>query len=92
MKKLGILSADNMYEYWLASRFVDEYSNDVSFEVRHVDDYGGLGDSNLCGVHNYAYPDYHSPSNAVRPVVTLKSGILNGASEEGTIDNPIVLN
>ena len=92
MKKIGILSADNMYDYWLASRFVDEYSGNVDFGVRCVDNGAVLGGYYLCSVYDNGDTGFNSPSCAVRPVVTLKSGILSGATEEGTIDNPIVLN
>ena len=53
---------------------------------------GRLSDNDLCIVFDGGGSNCKSPSNALRPVVTLKSEILRGATEEGTIDNPIVLN
>ena len=92
MKKIGILSADNMYDYLLASRFVYEDSYNVDFKVRCVYNGGVLGDHSLCHVDDRGNSYGGFPLHAVRPVVTLKSGALSGATEEGTMDNPIVLN
>ena len=92
MKALGIIVTDTPKDYWLASRFVDVYSSDVNFLTRYIGSGGGvLDDSDLCSV-NYngdAYGD--SYSYAVRPVVSLSSGILGGKTGEGTSSNPINL-
>ena len=61
--------------YWVASRFVREYSSDVGFYVRGVYSDGIFGGYFLWGVYSdgNVYSGY--PSYAVRPVVINPSGI-----------------
>ena len=99
MKKIGILLTDNyQYDYWLASRFMKEYSYDVYLGLRYVDEEWSVSDDNLCSVHTfeiinkYRHHDFYSDSKTVRPVVTLTPGILKNATATGTIDDPIILN
>ena len=92
MEALGILSADNLSDYWLASRFADEYSYGVYFRVRYVYGGGDLGSNYLCNVNHDAYANCdNTDARAVRPVVSLESGILDGKTETGLRENPIVL-
>ena len=91
MKALGIIVTDTPKDYWLASRFVDVDSSGVDFSTRYINDGGDLYGCLLCDVNydGYAYGDTYS--RAVRPVVSLSSGILGGKTGEGTRANPINL-
>lgn len=92
MKHVGIVYADNMAFYWLASREIEQTSDSVFFNVRNV---GSLLESDRTfGVQDNAKPAWlGTPWNyAVRPIVKLESGILNNASQTGLIDDPIILN
>ena len=91
MNKLGIITVDNQRTYWLASRFVDVNSSYVYFRTRCIYYDGDLGGSYLCYVDNYGNVGSDSDSYAVRPVVSLSSGILDGKTGEGTRANPINL-
>ena len=87
MVALGITEADN--DYWLASSIVYSNSSNVVFSMRYV--YGGLGGSDYLWGVNLSKADYDSGYCAVRPVVSLESGILDGKTETGLIDDPIKL-
>ena len=91
MEKAGIKISDNSKEYWLASRYVSEYSSNVDFRVRYVRTYGGDYNGHLCSVHDGGYSGCNggTSSRAVRPVLTLESGILDRASGAGTASQPI---
>ena len=93
MESLGILATDTPADYWLASRFVGEGFYSVSFRVRYVNCSSSLDGHLLCYVDDYAdtYPYSRADARAVRPVVSLESGILDGKTETGLRDNPIVL-
>ena len=91
MKALGILATDTPKNYWLASRFVTVYSRAVNFNMRYINDYGDLNDYCLCYVDDYGSVDGYDYPCAVRPVVSLSSGILDGKTGEGTRANPINL-
>ena len=91
MKALGILATDTPAYYWLASRFVGVNSSDVHFSTRCIYDGGYLGDSGVCYVLSYGNANGNNNSYAVRPVVSLSSGILDGKTGEGTSSNPINL-
>ena len=94
MKEIGILATDTPAAYWLASRFVEERSDDVLFRMRCVYNGGDLHSNYLCYVDSYANADCNPRpySNAVRPVVTLSSGALGDVAEGvGTRTNPINL-
>ena len=92
MESLGILATDTPADYWLASRFAYEDSYYVFFRVRCVDYDSTLDSSLLCSVISNASTDsYSTDTRAVRPVVSLESGILDGKTETGLRDNPIVL-
>ena len=85
MKNLARLSTDNMQNYWLASRFVDEYSSRVNFKMRFIYDIGICYDYDLWGVdESGAYGSISS--KLLRPVVTLKSDI--SFSGSGTAEDP----
>ena len=76
--------------YWLASRYVYEYSSSVDFYVRGVG--GGIagGSGSLWGVNSdYAYGDYSTCG--VRPVARVaKSALLAPSSTEETPVSPDV--
>ena len=91
MKALGILATDTPKDYWLASRVVVVNSSYVDFRARYIYDYGYLYDDYLCSVGGNGYADGSYYSRAVRPVVSLSSGILGGKTGEGTSSNPINL-
>ena len=95
MGVLGISKSDNSEHYWLASRLVEEHSDRVDFRVRYVSSSGNLGSNTLWYVDsssaNYYYDNY-----GVRPVVSLKSGVLKEAIEsdstkDGSISNAYVI-
>ena len=53
---------------------------------------GNPDNNNLCNVNNNANTNYNNTdTRAVRPVVSLESGILDGKTETGLRENPIVL-
>ena len=79
---LGIKLAENKNSYWLASRFVVVFSDEVYFSVRDVISDGrcdlyylwNVRDSDAYG----HYDDY-----GLRPVVSLNSNICNLTWDEG---------
>jgi len=78
--------------YWLASRQVYEGSTSVHFYVRYIEIDNNYGIRQLCHVDNggnNANYDSNTRSHAVRPVLTLESGILDGVTQSGTKDDPI---
>ena len=95
MGVLGISKSDNSEYYWLASRLVEEDSVRVDFRVRSVGSGGYLHRLNLWNVTSSGA--YGSSSyNGVRPVVSLKSGVLKEAIEsdstkDGSISNAYVI-
>ena len=91
MKALGILATDTPAYYWLASRLVGVTSNHVDFGARYISYDGYLLADYLCRVNSNGYVDGRDASGAVRPVVSLSSGILDGKTGEGTSSNPINL-
>ena len=92
MKALGILATDTPKYYWMASRLVRGGFSIVSFGMRYIcNSDGRLDDSDLCRAYNDGDVRGNSDSNAVRAVVSLSSGILDGKTEEGTRANPINL-
>jgi len=95
MGVLGISKSGNSEEYWLASRLVTEYSDYVIFKVRHVSS-GGYLDSDDLWYVNSSGVDGYDDNDGVRPVVSLKSGILKEAIEsdstkDGSISNAYVI-
>ena len=72
---LGIRTADNSLDYWLASRFVRTASETVTFGVYYGASYGGFGQQSLCfeklNNESSSYNDM-----CVRPVITLNSSVL----------------
>ena len=91
MQRAGVVQADNLQEYWLASRYVYVDSYYVSFYVRYCNTYGSCYDGYLCFVRSSADSYYISDasSRGVRPVLTLESGILEGKTGGETSSNPI---
>lgn len=86
--KVGTTSANN---YWLASRYyIYNYSTFWFYDGRyiHVDGY-----MNYIGMYLYSNGSFngYDSSNALRPIIILKSGI-NYAPALGTSDDPFVLN
>ena len=68
--------------YWLASRCFYIYSSYAGFNVRRVDgDYANSG--SLCGGHS-SYMSEFASTCAVRPVVTLKSDIIDVSTNYST--------
>ena len=54
---------------------------------------GGMGGKEICGIRFSANTAYGTEDNshAVRPIVCLERGILDGKTETGLRDDPIVL-
>ncbi|MBR2828328.1 MAG: hypothetical protein IKE70_03770 [Bacilli bacterium] len=85
-KKVGTTTAEN---YWLASRFFDYNSSAYFyFDGRCVNTVGGLDNRNF----RYFNGSWHALKNvnAVRPILTLKSGV-SIASGFGTSASPYVV-
>ena len=100
MKELGILSADNGAPYWIASRFVYEHNDAirsyVNFELRYING-GTLLEQIFCCVESYAtsniaYGCDSEDYRAVRPIIMMRSGVLDNAIQSGEIEDPIILN
>ena len=76
--------------YWLASRLFQYFSSDNwVFRGRDVSTSGRLNFTNL---YDYSYGSFNSNnyrSNAIRPIITLKSGLTPSGS--GTSSSPYVL-
>ena len=85
--KIGTTNASN---YWLASRYFDYSSSTIwYFSVRGVRTDGGMYYN---GLYSYLNGNFYSSSNnsfAVRPIITLKSGLTPSGS--GTSSNPYKL-
>ena len=62
--------------YWLASRCVDPASSDAGFNVRLVYS-SGVGAGSLCGGFSSILRGYASSFCAVRPLVSLKSEVID---------------
>ena len=76
--------------YWLASRFFNWGSISYwHFQVRFKDYYGTISNVSLLRCKSSSFDEYNS-SFAVRPIITLKSG-LTKASGNGTASSPIQL-
>ena len=77
-------------DYWLASRYFDIYSSTAwDFNGRGVNDYdGGLFSNSLYHYNRVSFYAY-GRSYAVRPIITLKSGLTPSGS--GTSSSPYVL-
>ena len=75
--------------YWLASRFFD-YISSVNwyFDARIVDTSGSLQGNTLYYYNSGSFVTYNY-RNAVRPIITLKSGLTPSGS--GTSEDPYVL-
>lgn len=89
---LGKLVADNGVTYWLSSRFLDLYSGYAFFKARYIGTGGKLYSSWLCEVNFWGGCGGNGNIEGVRPVISLTPGILDGRTEKGTIDDPIILN
>jgi len=69
--------------YWLASRCIHTYSSFAYFSVRYVN--GVTADTNgLCNGKSSGLIEYASSRSAVRPVVTLKSDIIDVSTNYST--------
>ena len=76
---------------WLASRYVESYSNSSSFSVRMVNTSGNLGDLYLCAIHfDGAIGTGGSPTEGFRPIFLLTSDVVI-SSGEGSSENPYVI-
>ena len=96
MEKLGLLVTDNPANYWFATRYVSDFHNEnisdsVNFQMHWVERDGEWRGRSLATVKGDGTAMYDAYAYAARPVVTLMPGILAGATEEGTIDDPIIL-
>ena len=84
----GIAMSENENSYWLASRVVYGYSDDVHFRMRYVDSDGSCSDTYLWRVSDdSAYVS--SDGNRVRPVVSLSSSVQ--FTGEGTKASPYTI-
>ena len=85
--KVGTTTAT---EYWLASRHW-YYSSSIywNFGGRYVDTGGGLNFNGLCYYSSGGF-GASNIGRAVRPIVTLKSGV-KASSGEGSSSSPYVL-
>ena len=91
MGALGILVADNGVTYWLSSRFLDLYSGYAFFKARYIGTGGHLYSSWLCEVNFWGGCGGNGNIEAVRPIVLLQDGILEGKQGEGSKANPIII-
>ena len=92
MENVGIAKADNSKGYWIASRKMFAGSISVDFNVRCVYEQESYDASYyLFNVWDNANTQRESGSNslAVRPVLTLKPGVLDNTTQSGTEDDPI---
>ena len=82
MHTAGVVKADNLQEYWLASRYVKEGSLWMYFSIRDsakVGNYNSdIGLCSICYDTRANYDSYGIYSYGVRPVLTLSGGILSG--------------
>ena len=90
-EQMGTLGIRNIGKnYWLASRYVYTYSNDLNFAVRQVSSSGNLSYNILCYVLSDGLTIASSYSYGLRPCFTLKSGIkITGG--DGTSGSPYTL-
>ncbi len=89
----GLIAYDkenNAKEYFIASRYYGwaRFSG-KTFSARYIDTSGNIRNEYI--VHYYSSWDYQSANYAVRPIITLKSGITI-ANGTGTKDDPLNLN
>ena len=59
--------------YWMASRVVTEYSNDVNFTMYYVHESGYLYNDDLWDVYSSGSAYGHYSSYAVRPIITIQN-------------------
>lgn len=86
-KKIGTTTAT---AYWLASREYHYYSSaSWAFGGRRISTSGSMGGYYLYGYNSGSFNSY-SLSRAVRPIVTLKSGV-KASSGDGSSSSPYVL-
>ena len=78
-------SYDNYTSYWLASRLFNSYGSSWDFYARFMSDYGYVDYVGLYYRYSGSFRPYAN-SYAVRPIVTLKSG-LRPTSGNGTISS-----
>lgn len=87
MRKLGIIVTDSQSDfsssYWLASRVREK--NHVG--LRNIEFVYELNENTFVSNSGSSYWTI-----GVRPVISLTPGILDGRTEKGTIDDPIILN
>ena len=76
MVALGINTAENSSDYWLASRVVDEDPSNVYFNVRYVNSDGGTDYYVLWNVYTGSASGNYN-TRGVRPVVSLSSYTLS---------------
>ena len=96
MEILGISKSDNSEYYWLASRLVNETANKVSINIRCTDSGGQLSSCILWSVFHIYANNAESKYEGVRPVISLKPGVLKEAIEsdstkDGSLLNPYVI-
>ena len=93
-KKIGILQPNNSNaRYWLASRVICYNSDiEVAIGVREIDHGGYLAERTVVYVGNNATVRGSSDTRAVRPVITIDAEMIKGATQSGSILDPIVLN
>ena len=72
--KLNSLGLNISTDSWLASRYVSSYSSYTCFDVRSVSSSGDTNDEYLCYVDPDGSVSSYSPSNAFRPVTSIKCG------------------
>mgnify|MGYP003299305775 CR=1 FL=1 len=92
MEKAGVVKADNSHEYWVASRsMIIQEGWGVNFCIRCVGEDGRYIYGMMCFLRNDGSSDNDDGERlyAVRPVLTLSSGILEGRTGTGTKSQPI---
>lgn len=74
---------------WMGSRYVGCYSSGSAFYVRNIKASGNLEYCNLCTANLNTSKSAYGHSDALAPVVSLKSGIkIEKWKGQGTEDNP----
>ena len=85
MVDLGIEKSLGADYYWLASRYINNYSSETQFSVRYVSTGGSVTGIFLFYVTSRGRSYGNAPSNGFRPVFTLTSGakVTKDATHDG---------
>ena len=77
MVELGLHKTENSQDYWMASRFVDEYADKLYFKIRYVFRTGAYRDCDLWHADTQMAVSSLSNNCGIRPVVYIRSNSLS---------------